>query len=70
VETTELLTYQQAANLLKVSKSTVVRWTRSEDGEPPILRAMKISRTVRIRRSDVEALLATADRPGAGDVAL
>jgi len=64
--TDELLTYQQAAELLQVHYSTIVRWTRpGRHGEPPLLKALKIApRTVRIRRSDVERVLTNAGHPG------
>jgi len=62
----ELLSYNEAATLLAVSRSTVIRWTRpGPRGEPPILRALKLApHTVRIRKADVEALLSSANRPG------
>ena len=62
----ELLSYNEAAVLLSVSRSTVIRWTRpGPKGEPPILRALKLApHTVRIRKADVEALLSSANRPG------
>lgn len=62
----EFITMRQAAELLQVSYMTVVRWTRpGKGGEPPRLRAHKLGhRTVRLRRSDVLALVDKAPLPG------
>ena len=64
--TGDLLRYDEAAAVLKVSRSTIVRWVRpGPDGSPPKLRAYKIGgRVVRIRRADLEALLDPTRRPG------
>ena len=65
-EDRDLLRYREAAALLGVAESTVIRWTRpGKDGEAPLLRARKLgARIVRIARSDVDAILAAATTPG------
>ncbi len=48
----ELLTQQEVADLLRVTVSTVSRW--SLDGT---LRPVRIASTVRYRRDDIDAIL-------------
>ena len=65
-EDRDLLRYREAAALLGVAESTVIRWTRpGKHGEAPVLRALKLGpRIVRIRRADVDAIVAAATTPG------
>ena len=64
-ENPELLTYKEAAALLRVSYPTIIRWTRpGPHGEAPRLRARKMGGTVRIDRRDVLAVLEAAGAPG------
>lgn len=49
----ELLTKSETADLLRVSVKTVERWEK--DG---ILNPIRIARSVRYRRTDVQALIA------------
>ena len=62
----DLLTYDEAARMLHVSRSTILRWTRpGKHGAAPILRARKLGpRIVRIDRRDVQAILDAAGIPG------
>ena len=55
----DLLTYGEAATILRVSLSTVIRWTRpGKDGTPARLTARQIGpKAVRLLRSDVDRLL-------------
>jgi PTS system nitrogen regulatory IIA component len=55
-ESPDLLTTQEVAEFLRVSRVTVVRWVR--DGTLP---GVKIGGVLRFRRSDIEALIPTED---------
>lgn len=57
-EEAEILTYRQAAKLIGVSLSTVIRWTRpGPNGEPPALTVYEFGQRVsRVTRADVLAI--------------
>ena len=67
MEQDEFLTYDEAAAMIKVHRSTIIRWTR--EGRLPLFKA---SRTARVRKSDVLNLFTIwqpswgGARPGAG----
>ncbi len=52
MNTTDLLTVEEAARYLKISKGTVWRWCRTGK-----LRGAKIGHLCRIRRKDLEAMI-------------
>ena len=57
-EESPFLTYKQAAQLLTVSVSTIIRYTKAgPNGEPPALTVYEIGpRASRVKRADVLAL--------------
>lgn len=54
-----LMKAEEVAELFRVHVQTVYRWGQWIDGNPPVLPAITIGKTVRFRRADVEAKLAT-----------
>lgn len=58
MEEPEFLTYKQAAKLLTVSMSTIMRWIKpGPNGEPALLQVYEIGpKVARLKRSEVLAL--------------
>lgn len=68
--TSELLTVQETAAMFRVQVSTVRAWIRPSQGRRQRLPYVKLGRCVRIRRSDVDALIESSVVPvqtGNGD---
>lgn len=58
----ETMTTEQVAELMQVTPPTVYRWVK--EGALP---AHKIGRTLRFKRTDIEAALGTSDGPTTGE---
>ena len=59
--TERMLHPAEIARIMGVDRSTVYRWIRDRK-----LAALKIGRTIRVKKSDFEALSQDCRRPGAG----